>query len=389
MLAGALAGAIVVMKANFALAFVPAIGLVFSLGLLRRPTRRAGFVGGLTVVVVSAVSYLATRGTSTPLELSVARMSEHLVLVANGERGFGSTGELFRWGIALLQHGGGFARIGTVMLYIVLVLLGWWLLAMLVAALFARWRGRRPFSHAPTTSLLVLLLLVFSTLMALFVAQRGEGSAASWNISLHTVRNLWWIGLSAAAVAWAAVCRGEGCSSGAEASGERIAVGDRATIGRAVSRSLQVLLAAAAVVFVAGSLQGVTSMKHSDTPLVVPTDLRVLLQRADERIPPASRIVQTYDSERCNWASALTGRGAVLERAVLGRDLYPERTAHLERAIATLYTTTDPDRARRAARDAQAEFAVVDLDKPSPRGLRSIAQVVDRSGRWVLLRLKI
>ena len=82
----------------------------------------------------------------------------------------------------------------------------------------ARAAGERPFGRSPAASLVVLAIVCLTTLVALFVAQRGDGYLSSWNITWHTVQNLWWLALCAAAVALEAALGGRRSSA---APGER------------------------------------------------------------------------------------------------------------------------------------------------------------------------
>jgi hypothetical protein len=142
----------------------------------------------------------------------------------------------------------------------------------------------------------------------------------------------------------------------------------------------------AAAVLLAFSLHGATHVRQvGDAPL--PSDLRLLLQGLDARVPASARVVQDRDTRQYNWVSALTGREVVLERSSWTQWLYPARTVRLEHDIATLYTTRDPATARGVARDAGAGYAVVDLEHNTAPGLRAIGSVVMRQGPWALLRL--
>ena len=218
------------------------------------------------------------------------------------------------------------------------------------------------------------------TVVALFVTQRGmvdsSGDPGSWNITWHTIQNLWWIGLCAAAVALdgALVRRRATATVAGRLTG-------RAILGRG-------LAVAAAVVLLAFSAHGVAALRLGGNRALLPSTLRVLIEKTDAHVPVNARVVQTYDNKADNWVSALAGRGAVLERSNLTQWVYPARTRRLERSIAVLYTTPDPATARRVAADIQAAYAVINLLHDTAPGLRAIGTVVARQGNWALLRVR-
>jgi hypothetical protein len=120
----------------------------------------------------------------------------------------------------------------------------------------------------------------------------------------------------------------------------------------------------------------------------LPSDLRSLLQELDAYVPVSARVVQDRDTTTYNWVSALAGRGAVLERSSWTQWLYPARTTQLQNDIDVLYGTPSSATARRVARNAGAQFAVIDLTHQSAPGLKAISSVVLRQGDWALLKLR-
>ena len=378
-LAGLLAGATAMMKANFAIVLVPAFALALAVTALRRRRARLATCAGIAAAALAlAVSYTTTTGTVAPPALGLGRLGSHLLdLIGDNRKDVDSYSVLFR-GLAHPLHGlGPIGDALLVLVYIVVVLLGWWLIVTLLAVWRARAVGERPFGRSPTASLAVLAVVCLAVLVGLFVAQSGQGYLASWNIAWHTVQNLWWLALCAAAVALDAALRGRWP---AWAPAVPAALRDqRVAVGRG-------LVVAAAVVLFAFSLHGVTAMRQVGEGSL-PTGLRVLLQRLDARVPVGARVVQDYDTTTDNWVSAIAGRGAVLERSSWTTWLYPTRTDRLRHDIEALYSTSDPALARRAAAEAQAQYAVVDLRYGSAPGLRAIGTIVARRGDWALLRL--
>ena len=367
------------MKANFAIVLVP--GLVLALprwspgGGGRRPAALAGVAAA---VLAAAVSYPTTMGTVAPPALGLGRLGTHLLdLVGRHGRGVDSYSVLFTRLADPLAGRGPIGDALLVLLYVVVVLLGWWLIVAVFAAWRARAAGERPFGRSPAASLAVLFVVCLATLVGLFVAQRGQGYLASWNIAWHTVQNLWWLALCAAAVALDAALRGR--RPAATPAAPASVGGWRARVGRSFA-------VVGAVVLLAFSLHGMTAVRQVGTG-ALPTDLRVLLEQLDRRVPVNARVVQDYDTTTDNWVSALAGRGAVLERSSWTQWVYPSRTTRLRHDIEALYSTSDRAVALRAAREAQAHYAVVDLEYGSAPGLRAIGTVVARRGDWAVLRM--
>ncbi len=377
-LAGLLAGATTMMKANFAIVLVPAFALALAVPALRRRRARPVALAGIAAAALAgAVSYPTTSGPAGSLELSLGRLGTHLLLIADGKSVLHPYSVVFTGLAGPLDGLGAIGDALLVLLYIVVVLLGWWLIVTVLATWRARALGERPFGRSPSVSLMVLATVCLATLVALFVAQRGTDYPSSWNITWHTIQSLWWLALCGAAVALDAALRVR------RPPAAPAAPTDRRHRRAAVARGLAV---AAAVVLLAFSLHGVTLVRQmSHTPL--PSQLRVLLEGLDAHVPPSARVVQQRDMKKLNWVSAIGGRGAVLERWSMTQSLYPARTARLERDIAVLYGTRDPGTARRAARAAGAGYAVVDFGRDSAFGLKAIGSVVARQGNWALLRL--
>ena len=376
-LAGLLAGATTLMKANFAIVLVPAFVLALTgLALRRRRGRLVAAAGVAAAALTFVVAYPTTMGTADPLALGLGKLGTHLLLVAGG------TGELHSYSRLFTKLAGPLGRRGPtgdallVLLYIVTVALGWWLIVTLLATWRARAAGERPFGRSPAASLVVLAIGCLTTLVALFVAQRGDGYLSSWNITWHTVQNLWWLALCAAAVALEAALGGRRSSA---APGERRPW--RAATGR-------VAVVALAAVLLSVSVHGVATARQADHDMPLPSDLRSLLQELDAYVPVSARVVQDRDTTTYNWVSALAGRGAVLERSSWTQWLYPARTTQLQNDIDVLYGTPSSATARRVARNAGAQFAVIDLTHQSAPGLKAISSVVLRQGDWALLKLR-
>ena len=378
-LAGVLAGATTMMKANFAIVLVPGLALAFLVVAWRRGNvRPAALAGVAAAVLAAAVSYPTTMGTVAPPALGLGRLGTHLLdLVGRHGRGVDSYSVLFTRLADPLAGRGPVGDALLVLLYVVVVLLGWWLIVAVFAAWRARAAGERPFGRSPAASLAVLFVVCLATLVGLFVAQRGQGYLASWNIAWHTVQNLWWLALCAAAVALDAALRGR--RPAATPAAPASVGGWHARVGRSFA-------VVGAVVLLAFSLHGMTAVRQVGTG-ALPTDLRVLLEQLDRRVPVNARVVQDYDTTTDNWVSALAGRGAVLERSSWTQWVYPSRTTRLRHDIEALYSTSDRAVALRAAREAQAHYAVVDLEYGSAPGLRAIGTVVARRGDWAVLRM--
>jgi hypothetical protein len=264
----------------------------------------------------------------------------------------------------LAGHGAG-TDIVYILAYYFFALVGLWLVVTCLAAWRARARGERPFHASPLASRAALVAAALAGLVGLGLAQRGAGSTSSWNISLHTIQVLWWLGIAAAAVALAAAL-------------------PRLPRRRVVpARALGIVLVAILAAFAYAGARPLRQIGWG----YVPVPLYTILNRLDTRTPVDAVVVQNYDIERFNWVSAIGGRRAVLERATTGRDLFPARTAFLQSRVDLLYTTPDAAAARQAAREMGADYAILKLGKANAQGLRAIGTVVMRSGGWVLLKL--
>jgi len=99
-------------------------------------------------------------------------------------------------------------------------------------------------------------------------------------------------------------------------------------------------------------------------------------------------IESKYSVKTNRESRALAGRGAVLERSSWTQWLYPARTTQLQNDIDVLYGTPSSATARRVARNAGAQYAVIDLTHQSAPGLKAISSVVLRQGDWALLKLR-
>ena len=374
-LVGILAGATVMMKANFAIVLVPSVVAALALSALRGRRGRPAAVAGIVAAALTAgASYLTTLGPVGRITLGLGRLGTHLVLVAGGntvQRGYSA---LFTRSAAPLNRLGPVGDALLVLLYILVAPLGLWLVVTVLAAWRAKASGEPPFGRSPDASRAVLLVVGLTVFVALFVSQKGIGYLSSWNISWHTVQDLWWLALCAAAVAL----------DGLLASRRR----EPAAAGRPSRRTIAVrICAVVATAFLLGiSLHGITAVRQVGGA-GLPIDARLLLQGIDSRVPVGARVVQDINTRTDNWTSALSGRGAVLERSSWTRWVYPARTARLEGDIAELYETPNPADALHAAADMGARYAVANLAGGGSRGLKSIGAVVARRGSWALLEL--
>ena len=204
--AGLLAGATTMMKANFAIVLVPAFVLALAVPVLfRRRPWPAAAAGIGAAALAGAVSYPTTRGPAGALALSLGALGPHLAFIARGASTLHGFSVLFTAPAGALDRLGSTGDALLVLLYIAVVPLGLWLLLTLAATWRARAAGEHPFGRAPATSLTILIVICLTVLVALFVTQRGIGDApgdpSSWNITWHTIQNLWWMALCAAAVA--------------------------------------------------------------------------------------------------------------------------------------------------------------------------------------------
>lgn len=364
-LAGLIAGATTLMATPIALVFGPAFVGVMLFWALRRPAQRPRFLAAaLAAIAAAAVSYPTTTGASDGLPaIRLGGLGRHLLAWHD----VGSYSGVLPHLVAPLRHLGLAGSELFVFAVLLFGLLGWHLVVLLLA-LWRGWRhGQRPFAVARLASWLCAVLVVLVVLVGIGLGQRGDGPYAPWNIAIHTISILWWVGVAAAAVALVAALR---------------TVARPPWLTTAVASAL-----AALVVVVVGFLAfgGMARLRHSDGGRL-PTAVRLMLEQADARVPARALIVQSFELRSQNWVSALAGRRVVLERDSWGFDLFPAQTARLRAEILAMYATRSPVTARDLARTMGADYALVGPTSDS-LGLREISAVVLRRGGWVLVRL--
>lgn len=370
-LAGVIAGTILLTKVQTAIIVAPAftLALLYEAWPCRRLRWRPAALAVGSCAVAGLVAYPATLGYGGPPALVPGALGGHLMsLVADPDKI-----HIYPWLVRALADP--LARLGTagdmlfVVVFVLVAICGWPLLVLGAAEWRARQVRERPFGHSPLATHMAVALAALGIVVGLVAAQRNVGSTSSWNIGMHTIHNFWWLCLCAAAVALTPLLR-------------RLA----ATFGirfRVLSRAVVLI---AIVALVVAALPGVTDLRQVRTG-ILPTHLRLLLEEWGGRVPADAVVVQHYDNLKYPWGASIGGRRAVLERASLTRNFYPARTALLWRAIADLYATTDPQRARDLVRRIGADYAVVRAGDERATGLRAIGAEVMRRGAWVLLRL--
>jgi hypothetical protein len=364
-LAGIIAGATTLMKAQIAIVVAPAfvLVLVWQVWRHRLAWRLVALYGIGATLIAGLLAYPTTLGKSGPITITLGALAYTLV----HSSGFSMYPEPLRAIAAPLRHLGASGNMLFILSYILLVLIGWWVVVMALALWRARVKGERPFGRSPLASHMALVIAVLSCLVGLGVAQRGTGSMDSWNISLHTLQILWWLTICAAAVPLAAALRRPSwCKPFVVTALSMVVIG---------------------ALFVA-AYGGVTSVRQNSA-WSLPAPLFALLQRTASVTPVNAVIVQHFNIRSINWVSAVSGRRVVLERAGDGIGLFSKRTAQLKQDIRVLYGTVDPGDARRAAKLAGADFAILNLRQDHSPGLRAIGTVVMRRGDWQLLRLDL
>jgi hypothetical protein len=364
-LAAVIAGATTLMATPIALVLGPAFVavLVYRLWRARRGKWRPAAVAIAVAIASALVAYPPTIGRSDAPGFRLGGLGRHIL----------DSGEVTRY--LLLRHlVAPFQRHGLggeelfVLAFVGLALLGWRAVVLVAALWRARSRGERPFGRAPLASQMALTLGVLIVLVGLFVAQRGRDSYAPWNVPWHTIQNLWWITLTAAAVAVSAALK---------------TWARPAWLTRSAAWALSCVVV---VVALLAALHGITAVRYTDGGRL-PTTVLQMMEHWDRQVPRNAVVVQHFELESQNWVSAIGGRQSVLERASWARALYPARTRLLERDIAALYETTSAASARKLALAMGAGYALLHShDDPSP-GLRDIGAPVMRRGGWVLLKL--
>jgi hypothetical protein len=364
-LAAVIAGATTLMATPIALVLGPAFVavLVYRLWRARRGKWRPAAVAIAVAIASALVAYPPTIGRSDAPGFRLGGLGRHIL----------DSGEVTRY--LLLRHlVAPFQRHGLggeelfVLAFVGLALLGWRAVVLVAALWRARSRGERPFGRAPLASQMALTLGVLIVLVGLFVAQRGRDSYAPWNVPWHTIQNLWWITLTAAAVAVSAALH---------------TWARPAWLTRSAAWALSCVVV---VVALLAALHGITAVRYTDGGRL-PTTVLQMMEHWDRQVPRNAVVVQHFELESQNWVSAIGGRQSVLERASWARALYPARTRLLERDIAALYETTSAASARKLALAMGAGYALLHShDDPSP-GLRDIGAPVMRRGGWVVLKL--
>jgi hypothetical protein len=365
-LAGILAGASTLMATPIALVLGPAFVGVLLYRFWRRPAdRRALMVAVFAAALTALVSYPTTSGISDGLPaVRLGGLGRHFL----GWSDIQIYSPLLRLLVAPLDHAGLVGDEAFLLAVLVLGFLGWHIIVFIVALWRARTRGQRPFADASLATQMIMALLALTVLVALGLGQGGKGPYAPWNVSIHTISVVWWVGVAAAAIALAAALRG--LSRPAWLKGDIVWV-----------------LSAILIALTLGSaLPSMAGLRYSSSGKL-PIDLRLMLQQWGDRVPRDAIVVQHFQVQSENWVSAIGGRRVVLERASWGDDLFPAHTAKLKAEIAGLYTTTSAKRARRLAQAMGATYALLSRSDAS-LGLRGIGAPVLRRGSWTLLRLE-
>ena len=254
------------------------------------------------------------------------------------------------------------------LLFVALGILGWRVVVLVWALGRTRSHGERPFGRAPLATQMALTLSVLIMLVGLFVAQRGSDSYAPWNVPWHTVQNLWWITLVAAAIAVDGVLH---------------TFARPAWLTGRAAWAVSVVIVALALL---GAFHGVAAARHSHGGRL-PTAVLQMMEHWDREVPRDAVVVQHFELESQNWVSGIGGRRTVLERASWARALYPARTALLEREIAALYATSSAARAGELAREMGADYALLNLPIDRSPGLRAIGVPVMRDHGWEVVKL--
>ena len=365
-LAAVIAGATTLMATPIALVLGPAFVavLVWRLWRCRRQSRRPAAAAIAVAIASALVAYPATLGRGDAPAIRLGGLGRHLLSWGDVGLYSGLLGRL----LAPLRHRGLSGDELAVLLFVGLGIVGWRVIVLALALQRARSRGQRPFGRAPLATQMILTLSAFIVLVGLFVAQRGTDSYAPWNVPWHTVQNLWWITLAAAAVAVSAALHGWSRPAWL-------------TKGAAWTLSFVVLAGALLSAF-----HGIAQARYSDGGRL-PTAVLQMMEHWDRAVPLDAVVVQHFQLESQNWVSAIGGRQAVLERASWAQALYPARTALLEREIAALYATTSAAQARELARAMGADYAMVNDQGDRSTGLRAIGALVLRNGGWEVLKL--
>jgi hypothetical protein len=364
-LAGITAGATTLMATPIALVLGPAFVVVLLYRFWRRRgDRRPLMVALLAAAVTALVSYPTTSGISDGLPaIRLGGLGQHFL-------GWGDVkiySPLLHHLVAPLRHAGLVGDEVFLLAVLGLGFLGWHLIVFLLALWRARSQGERPFADTRLATQVIVVLLALTVLVALGLGQSGKGSYAPWNVSIHTITVVWWVGVAAAAVALAAALR---------------------TWSRPAwltSNVVWVLSAILIALMLGSALPSMAGLRHSSGGKL-PTDVRLMLQQWDDRVPRDAIVVQRFQVQSQNWVSAIGGRRVVLERASWGLDLFPAHTAELKAEIAGLYATTSAARARELAQAVGATYALLAQSDTSV-GLRGIGAPVIRRGSWTLLKL--
>ncbi|HVN51989.1 MAG TPA: hypothetical protein VMT43_11175, partial [Acidimicrobiales bacterium] len=283
-LAGVVAGATTLMATPIALVFGPAfVGTMLYRGWRRPAERRRLAAAALAAVAAAGVSYPTTTGASDGLPAArLGGLGRHLLAWPD----VSTYSALLPRLVAPLRHRGLLGSEVFLLAFLLFGTLGW----HLVVLLLAHWRGRRhnvrPFAASQPITGLCVLLAGLAVLGGLGLGQAGKGPYAPWNIAIHTISVLWWLGVAAAAVALAAALR---------------------TVARPrwlTTKHTWALVALVLVVLVVAALGGMARLRSSDGGHL-PTAVRLLLQGVGHRVPARAVIVQGFELESQNWVSAL------------------------------------------------------------------------------------
>lgn len=355
--AALLAGAVVMFKANTALAIAPAFGLLVCIRALRRKETIRNSAAVLGLLVVSfAVCYLTTRGASVPMAVQFGEYSRWLQ-----QNALRSGPAIMRAMAVSSDRWGSFGDALFLVAQAALLSFGWRLLP--ASGLLAR--RSDPKTAASGDGLVYIgLICACIFLVSATLVQPDTGRFTAWNIAAHTFANLLWIGLVPASAGFYRFIEGEVEAPSAE--------------------QWSLLIVAAMLVLASLAVPGVVAIRQVGTA-AVPTGLYRLLERIPEEVPADAIVAQNFDTERDAWVSGVAGRRTVIERGASYQPYAPEEATRRLNAIAGLYGAASPEEAIGFAREYDVEYAIVGPNEG--KGIRAAGEPVLSEDGWVLIQL--
>lgn len=355
-LAGAVSSASLLVKANLAIALVPAFVAVVVVGVVRRwwSLRAALFsAAGSAAAGVLALVVIGSGAGEAGIGVDVGAYARWAAQTAETL----APGSWMSNSMAALLSTGVVGTFLALLLYLAAEVVG-------VSGVFLpAWllpSARRGVSHAGLT--FVGLFVVAVLIVALTLVQPDAGRFTPWNIAAHTAANLFW---GAVAVGAAGLCR--------------------AVYSRGQRELFLVLLATVLLTASAAYAIRIPNPSRGRLRGVRPSYFHVVRRLAD-LTEPSDVVAQRSYLDTVSWVSGIGGRRVVLERASSMQATRRDEVIRRRRLLDRLFEEPNPEKAKSIAKELGATVAIVDTSRDATGALTAGDRLFAK-GRYVLVRL--